>query len=261
VSAVAHQRKFGVEIECGYNGNYSYRGWEEVERKMKEAKFPVKNRERYQSNRKFALYSVGRDGSGVEVRTPILAGNKGFDELKRIFAFLNNLGCYTGTNDGMHVHHDAPELVKDPLLTRNLVKSWVANRHAICEMVTPYRRSRMVAWTADSLESLDDWAEGNQTHTDSYGYTYPITFGRNELNIASLIEHGTIEFRLHEGTLNIDDAIAWIKFGQRFMDSVLHRARPMANAGNRQDLLNRIRLSKTQQAKLDAKRVRIYGAA
>lgn len=254
MTAVAHERRFGVEIECGYReGTY-----DDVRRAMNEAGFPVAGS--YYQDGSHRSYSVGRDGSGVEVRTPILKGQDGFKELKRVFKFLNDFGCYTSERDGMHVHHDAPELVRDPRITLNLVKSWVQNRDAICEMVTPYRKRAMGPWRSDEILRLEAVARGEDTYTRN-GYTYSIGFGRNELNVAALQEHGSIEFRLHEGTLNIDDAIAWIKFGQRFMDSVIKRAGPIKPVQNREQLLNRIRLSKTEQTKLDAKRARLRGAA
>src|SRR5512138_1933860 len=99
--AKAHERGFGVEIECGHRD-----GCDHVRASMQSAGFNMR------SDYAHGGYNVGYDGSGVEVRTPILRGKEGFRELKRIFKHLNDEGCYVTTRDGMHVHHDAPELVQ-----------------------------------------------------------------------------------------------------------------------------------------------------
>jgi hypothetical protein len=254
--ALAHQRRFGVEIECG-----NERGYQSVGEQLRAAGYnPL---------------SVGSDGSGVEVRTRILQGQEGFSELKSMMGFLREIGSYVTQSDGMHVHHDCPELVTDPSKTLQVVKSWVANRRNIDPFVAPARRDRS-PWSSESVRRLEAICMGTTTVTEPNPYYRPgsryaderepsITrviaprgrgmtgFGRNDLNISSLREHGTIEIRIHEGSLDGDQAEAWIKMCQRFLHDSIKRARPMPGAPDREVLLNRLRLSKSARAVLAAK--------
>jgi hypothetical protein len=250
--AVAHQRRFGVEIECG-----NRRGYDDVRRQL--------------SNAGFNYQSVGSDGSGVEVRTRILQGKEGFSELKSMMEFLRGIECYVTQSDGMHVHHDCPELVENPAKTLQVVKSWVANRSNIDPFVAPARRNRS-PWRPADVDRLEAIVSGEEFILERNPYYRPNSrypeerermvrrpvnrshgFGRNDLNISSLREHGTIEIRIHEGSLDGDQAEAWIKMCQRFLHDAIKRAKPMPHAPDRQVLLNRLRLSKRARAVLDAK--------
>lgn len=254
--AKAHERRFGVEIECGHTNGYGY-----VAEQMAGAGFQLGS---YRDGR----YNVGSDGSGVEVRTPILQGKEGFKELRKIFKFLNGLGCYVTQADGMHVHHDAPELINDPALTYKLVKAFVENRKSICTLVDPVRHQR-APWDPTSLTMLEGWSKGltemevpnryyrpNSRYADEQQRTRRVSisnrWGRNDLNISALNEHGTVEWRLHEGSLKINEALAWIMFAQKFMHKVLN-GKGLKPVANREELLSRIRLAKKEREAIERK--------
>lgn len=225
-----HDRKFGVEIECGgisydeadslFNTNY---------------KLPPEEQ-----------WSIGEDGTETEIRTPILQGEAGYETLRWAMNRLVKEGALVTEADGMHVHHDAPEFVDNPELCVNLVRSWRRNEKSIYNLVAPRRRGYDACprWSPDRFKVLEDWAAGRST----------LYVGRYDLNIASLQDHGSIEIRLHEGTLDPDVAIAWVQFGQRFIHQVLLDAKPLPIASTDMDLLSRIQLSPEAMAILEAKR-------
>lgn len=226
--AKAHQRRFGVEIECGFPG-----GTDQV-------------RKLFSRELSAGRWRIGHDGSGVELKTPILQGEHGFEMLERAMNKLRKHGGYVTNADGMHVHHDAPEFTHSTKKCLLLVESWHNNLSSIHQMVAPYRRTSGACprWRQDEIESLRNWSR-------SMGSFYA---QRSDLNLRSLPEHGSIEIRLHEGTLDPEAAIAWIMFGQRFIYDVLQRARPLKDLIDDPSLLSRIKLSKKAQAILAEKK-------
>ena len=230
------KRKFGVEIE---HGNPD--GADVVREKVRK-KFPK-------------WINTGCDGSGVEVRSPILKGQGGFDTLGEVMEFLTEIGGYVTTADGMHVHHDAsdfvPEGFEEPyedaiwdadtedytFVTRGgskncaevaarvhrVLESYAANQAIIDQIVDPYRRK----WSEIRPDSLKSWKKNSTIHT-----------GRHNIHYTE--EHGTFEFRQHEGTLDPQKAFAWIEFGQHFLNYVKGIRQPTSCAATAELLLKRI---------------------
>lgn len=213
------ERKFGVEIECGLRGGP--RRAEEV-------------LERGGMNHWNEGY-IHSDGSGVEIPSPILQGRSGLMELKKVYELLQEAGAYVTTSDGMHVHHDAPEFVDNQDNVERIVETWAANVPNINKLVHHSRRNNGAChngWNEDTIKQLK--SDGERVYH----------WHRGALNISSLTEHGTIEFRQHEGTLDFDIAAAWIRFGQAMMDSVLRRKSFLTTCETPEVLLRRIRASK-----------------
>ncbi len=197
---------------------------------------------------------IGQDGSEIELRTPILSGQKGFNDLKRLIELLNKEGCYTTEADGLHVHHDCPEFVDNKSLIVSLLKSWKYNEHHIAQFIDENRAS--IAIDDDeydespcptfTMNALRRFEEDTRTDLRFHG------LGRANINITPLTSKGSIEFRFHEGTLNWDEIESWIRFGQSFINSVVKRQKPLMPAENPVILLNRLRTNgraKVQLAK------------
>lgn len=204
-------RFFGVEIECG-----SGMGHEGVARRLRDfiPEWFVPTH-----NEKGIACRVGYDGSGVEVRTPPLRGEQGFSELRAVMEFLvDECGAYVTESDGLHIHHDAPEFLNSRRLQKALIRTWRNHDPVIKALVAPVRHNRGCCpdWTDAQLESYGTEVEGY--------YSNGVRMGpRGALNMTALPEHGTVELRLHEGTLNPDVTEAWIRFGQGFLDRVVKR--------------------------------------
>lgn len=233
---MSSSRRFGVEIECGHR-QYSCYTMADL---LSDGGFDE-------------WTDVDYDGSGIEIRSPILQGREGFRELERVFSFLNGLNCYVSSADGMHIHHDAPEFLlpngKDNLI--RLVESWGSNQDLIDRFVAPRRRDSHACpkqWdNPREIESLKKELEGE------IDYYYDEDRERGALNVNALVDHGTIEIRQHEGTLDFEQAKAWIEFGQYFLDNVAKRKRPIACPETTTILLNRLRVPKATKEKLIAR--------
>lgn len=196
---------------------------------------------------------IGSDGSGIEIRTPILSGQKGLNELKRAMNALVAAGGRCTSADGLHVHHGAPEFVDNKDLMTLAAESWHNVRPIIADFVNSRRNGSSACpnqWSKSRIERLKGAEAGsvNDWHNPQRYLRYACS-GRGDFNLSALYEHGTIEFRLHEGTLDADAAEAWIRFGQRFLTSILKRQRPLV-ADDAGELLRKIKCPKTAQANL-----------
>jgi len=228
-----NDRRFGVELEFNSGGI----GRHGVAQVLREA-FDREGLQRW-----YFMNRIDYDGSEIELRTPILKGKEGFRKLEVVMNSLHNAGCYATTADGMHVHHDAPEFINNIDNCIRAVKSWNANRHLIYRLVDPARALdydgeywACPKWSNEAISLMERDRE------------IPY-WDRNDFNLNALNEHGSIEIRLHHGTLNFTEAKAWILFGQRFLNRVVKHS--MRDSGNMDGLLKKVRVNP------DAKKVLI----
>lgn len=195
------------------------------------------------------LGGIHEDGSGVEIPSPILKGSAGLRELRSVMELLRTNGFYTTGADGLHVHHDAPEFVGNEELTAHLVELWEENLSLIDNFVS-YRRRGGRYWACHSYKVVSPRRWEDFKATKRLGALDQDKF--RSLNITPLQWHGTIEFRLHEGTLNFAEAAAWIHFGQSFLD-MAKRRRSVVTCDSALDLLKLSRTSKRATQTLLAK--------
>lgn len=218
-------RTFGVEIECGHP-ELSYT---EMATQMQENGFHAGF---YEAGRK--TYGVDRDGSGLEIKTPILKGEKGYRELERIMTFLKDQGCFVTRRDGMHVHVGAASFESDEKACAIIARSWYNNQQVIGRMCSSHRTGHGMCarLTQSELKTL-----GQTVHKDYWGRGYKEWGDRKSLNLEPVPEYGTIEFRLHEGCLDPVKAIAWVKFCQKFVDYAYRERKVLSCAKSKTALL------------------------
>jgi hypothetical protein len=132
------------------------------------------------------------------------------------------------------------------------VRSWVANRDKIVKFVAPNREvsGACSAWRPVDIEDIkyigtpgkptrmEEYTGGWGTQRQFVTRMVPVYFGRRDLNIASLERHGTVEIRLHEGTLDSKKAVAWVQFGQ-YSWTVFLSARERCDARRTKSLSSR----------------------
>lgn len=221
-------RAFGVELEFD-SGGLDRSGVANV---LREA-FDRKGIRRW-----YFMDRLDYDGSEIELRTPILRGKEGMDKLQLVMDTLRDNGCDVSSEDGLHVHHDAPEFVHNIDNCIKLVKSWKANQHIIYQFVSPDRTHE---WDGSigNYWACPMWSDAKIAELER---TRQIPhWDRNDLNLNALTEHGSIEIRLHEGTLDFPVAKSWIEFGQSFIDRVLKHS--MRNSKDTSKLLKKVRVS------------------
>jgi hypothetical protein len=239
-------RGFGVELEFDSNGL----GIDGVADLLEQNGFSdwvgKSNNNNYYGDGYYEYSGLGEDGSEIELRTPILHGKKGFEDLFKVVKLLNNADCYTTDADGLHVHHDAPEFVGNKELVVKLLKSWKYNEVHIAKFVDEARADLALSHEYDSpcstfrYESITRYELQRGNHVG-----YDNGFERNNLNINALNEHGSIEFRFHEGTLDWPEIEAWIRFGQSFLNGVVARKNAIMPTDSPVILLNRLKTNES----------------
>lgn len=240
-----NERRFGVEIECGRDySDESSTG--RARRLLQRAGLDH-----------WAETNIHSDGSGCEIPSPILQGRKGFAELKQVMDLLVADGFFTGRPDGMHVHHEASEWRNNTPLIAHTIELWEANLALVRRFVDPRRATSAWCMSHNDGEIYPDqpvyreaWEEFKLTKDPEKirGTKY------RALNTRALTHKGTIEIRLHEGTLNYNKAAAWVRFGQAFLDFALatFEVGEIVTCSSRTALLKHVKVSAATRAMLMA---------
>jgi hypothetical protein len=152
------------------------------------------------------------DGSvrGAEVVSPIL-GEERLNEASTVARLLLSAGGKVDRTTGFHVHIGAAALSLDHVAQWYL--NWNLVHEAIGALVAPSRLNNSYC-KVPSTERIAINAErirnGNISDLDGDRY--------QSFNLQSFQRHGTLEIRVHQGTLNGTKAVAWAKFIDAFKD-------------------------------------------
>jgi hypothetical protein len=240
------ERRFGLEIECGLNGDIGT-AYERLEREV-GGKWE----------------EVDYDGTEYEIRTPVFQGERGFAQLETTYRILREEGGYVTSEDGGHVHLEALDFEGDAAKVATLIRSWVNLEPAIESLVSPYRRNNYGScpkiWRKTHAKA--SWLRGRNAYTsrgnlnvnnimgsirgdrksnfDEDGYCYNCEEPREYCYCGGRAP--TIELRLHEGTLNYDHMRAWIQMGQALLDKVSREGLTIRSCARPDALVRRLDL-------------------
>ena len=151
--------------------------------------------------------------NGLEFDSPILYGDEGLAEIRKILAYANAHDWEAGSGCGCHTHYDMRGESNESmgliifayrLITKLLRGLTERRRHNNTYCRLPSYYSREVRRLVENGLSV---TEGTLGH-DRYVY----------LNISSYNRHHTFEVRILEGTVDAELVCNWIKFNARFMD-------------------------------------------
>ena len=149
--------------------------------------------------------SLMGDSQQAEIVSPILTPER-LNDARTVSRALLKGGARVNTSTGFHVHMGAAQIgLERPLA--NLVVNYYTAHAIFSKMVAPSRtQSRWckVLTLEQAQETADRLNAGtlNFANYDRY----------HSLNLNSISRHGTVEFRLHQGTLNASKALAWVEF-------------------------------------------------
>ena len=154
---------------------------------------------------------------GCEVKSPHLTGMEGLDQLARVARILSEAGASVDRSCGMHVHIDARDF--KAIQMRRILMLWVKHRRALEWYASPDRRENHFCQPLP--ETM--WEQcPKRGHIDNIIRTTIRRSGvrrDRQLNLCAYERHGTIECRLHEGTLDPDVIQSWVIFMLRLCDS------------------------------------------
>lgn len=148
---------------------------------------------------------------GREFVSPILQGDEGFDEVKKMCDIAELHRWTIDRSCGLHVHVDVRDLSSDEMLqvvyayrkSYPLWRKFVSRRRASNSMCgSPQYNANDVR----GVEHIEDFVETR----DRFEF----------VNWRSYLRHGSIEVRLYRGSLQTREICAWVALHTRFVDAV-----------------------------------------
>jgi len=176
-----------------------------------------------------AAWRVVADGSvqgGCEVVSPILSGNAGLDTLRRVVRVLKAAGASVNNSCGFHVHVDARDLEGIEII--NAVSRYARHESVIDGFMAPRRRGDRSQW-CHTMTPVAQRLLADGAYSTAQGLQYLVSSRYFKLNVHAFVRHGTLEFRQHAGTMNINKMVNWIIFAVNFVETSRMAPEFMAN--------------------------------
>lgn len=156
----------------------------------------------------------GRNGS-CEVVSPVLSGSDGLTEVRTVMKVLRDAGANINESCGMHIHIGVDQLTQGH--QARIIRTYGAWQWAMTAWILERRVNGQ--WSAlRNMQAINQLADDWETSTDRRALA-----SRHDryyaLNVASYYRHGTFEFRSHHGSLNGQNATAWIALHLAFVDA------------------------------------------
>lgn len=209
---------FGVEIEC-----YMPIGMtsSELSAKVRAAGVECYPEAYNHSVRRF--WKIVTDGSlhdmvrGVELVSPVLTGEAGFSDIAKVCKVLTSIGCKVSQKAGLHVHVGCRN--ENPTTLRRIACNYSYYQNVIDGFLAPSRRDANYAKrlrtdaTVERATSVNEviLSVGQNPHT-------PRAISRQAVvNFQSLNSYGTVEFRQHQGSVEAEKVLNWVKFCGRMV--------------------------------------------
>ena len=223
------ERTFGVEIEVT-----TRRHAETIARQINAV---FHNRginqsceaQRYNHNTQ-PIWKIVPDGSvrGWEIVSPPMKGLEAKAQISAVCKALVDLDCRVDRTTGLHVHHDANNLSGQAI--GSAFALYATNHDVIDMMLAPSRRSAGFA-RRFSVQHLLEGGYNFAGHRVTDGFKNN-TWGEARdkvssnlrsryfsMNVQAMYDHGTIEFRQHQGTLDAEKIWNWILFTQAIIEA------------------------------------------
>lgn len=224
--------RFGIEIEMNFGGRAN--SYASVAALLTAAGFPCSYEGyHHQTRNNWKVVSDGSLISGCEVVSPILEGEDGLAAMKKVFEALAAAGVGVDKSTSVHAHFDTAGWRLEDF--RRVLKAWCANERGLDMLVAPsrrgssnrYCRSNLAAIGGHTLSTYDPNAlidgadpipfiKRAYERIDTCRSVYQVRMLLNgdryhKLNLESIERHGTIEVRLHQGSLNGDKIEHWVR--------------------------------------------------
>jgi hypothetical protein len=188
---IRSRRRFGVELETSECGGY--------ENLRDETSFGCKE-----------------DGSitGKEFVSPVLSSDDGLAEIRHFCRLARRFDV--DDSCGYHLHVDAENL--DVTTLQRVALAYLRTEEIWQSFVPEARRENQycqsIRWSASEVRAVESkdkfryWASGQDRYQWFNVHSYPC--------------HGSLEIRLHTGTLDSDKVCNWVKAHLRFVDWVVN---------------------------------------
>ncbi len=141
-----------------------------------------------------------------EVVSPILEGQAGLDELKKVCEVLEALNVKINKSCGMHIHFDAANIGLQQ--TKNILLNYSKLEEAIDSFMPQSRRGNTNTY-CKSLRGYEARVE-NATSIENIAEQFSQRYFK--VNMQAYERHKTIEFRQHSGTVEFSKISNWVIF-------------------------------------------------
>jgi hypothetical protein len=159
-----------------------------------------------------------RGGYGMELVTPILHGEDDLNLLLRIINVCEQHGSIN-RSCGVHIHIDITDCGTRPL--RKLMKFFAKYEYAINGLLSESRRGNNNNYCRDHFDNRlnlwDYFTELNKKDKSDL-ITRGAFSNRGKWNFQNYWQHGTVENRAHQGTLNAAKVENWLRLTQAFVE-------------------------------------------
>ena len=159
---------------------------------------------------------VGNDA--MELVSPILQGEEGLAELKKVCDVLGRIGARCNKSVGLHVHHGFTDIGENITVWRNLFHNYATLEPLIDGFMPKSRRGS--ANTYCRSMRVADWAQKIANAVDLRGMEMVVTRACRyfKLNVQAFWRHKTCEFRQHSGTVEYQKIANWVLFTSRLIE-------------------------------------------
>lgn len=241
MTATATDRTFGIEIEL-----FLPRGWTNSRLAAEVARVAgVAVCDEYYNHSTREHWKVVTDGSlsmpgrrGAEVVSPVLKGEEGLAELRRVMKALDAAKCRVNVSTGLHVHIGAREFTLNQM--KNFAKNYIKfedffdhiqpnSRRACNNQYIRSNRAVFGDYSEDSVNRAFDRIDACRETGELINAINPFRDRYRKLNLTSFYRYGTIEFRQHSGTVDADKAENWVRLLLAFVE-VSANGRPRKRA-------------------------------
>lgn len=152
-----------------------------------------------------------RGGIGLEFVSPILTGDDGLEQVRKICAALTSVGATVNATCGLHVHVGAQN--EGVEFFKSLIKLYGRFESALDEIMPASRRSNGAQYCRSV--TLVDQAAVNAARTKeelAFALARASGAGAAKYHKVNIVPHHkpTVEFRHHAGTTDAAKAINWI---------------------------------------------------
>ena len=159
--------------------------------------------------------SLGSYVTGAEVVSPILSGEAGFLAMKIVMDAVRLAGCKINRKCGFHVHVGARN--ENVQFFKSLARIYRKFDSAVNSVLAPSRANNPYAHAHVINQAALDAATTIDAVTLAVGQRPGAQHVRGvsryrKLNFCSYYQHGTIEVRNHQGTVEANKAAQWVRF-------------------------------------------------
>jgi hypothetical protein len=184
--------------------------------------------------------SVGYDNG--EVVSPILTGDDGIEQTRKVVEALKAAGCTVDQRCGFHVHVFAGDMSIDQL--RKLAVNFVHSETAMDAIMPATRRADCNRYVESNRSGFGGTTENEKINNAIKAFEQATTKAKlielvssnnrpgnasrfRKLNFQALTRQPTVEFRQHHGTVEADKVTNWVRLCVAMVErSMVSRPRP-----------------------------------